>query len=116
MFAVVDAQLYGVISYLVSQTTRELGIRMALGATPARIRLWVLGQAFALSAAGGAAGLAAAAALARTMRGFMFGVDTADAGSVMATAAVLLVAALLASYVPARPATRIDPVASMRAE
>jgi len=108
--------VYGVMSYVVSQNVRDLGIRMALGATPVRIRTWVLRQAFDVSVIGIAAGLLAAAVLTRMMRGLMFGIDNADLVSALSAGALLLLTAMLASYVPAHRAAAIDPIESMRAD
>jgi putative ABC transport system permease protein len=108
--------IYGVIAYLVTQGTRELGIRMALGATPQRIRLLVVGQGMTIALAGVAIGLAGALALTRFMRALLFGVRASDPLTFTAIAVLLGAIALLASYVPARRAARIDLVEALRRE
>ena len=106
----------GVMSYLVSRSARDLGIRMALGATHRMIVTWVLRHAVVVTLAGIALGLGVAALLARVMRGLVFGVEPTDAATFAAVTLLLVSAALVASYLPARRATRIDPLASLRAE
>ena len=108
--------VYGVMSYSVAQRTREFGIRMALGALPGSVLRMVARQALAMACAGVAVGLPVAFLLTRLMHGFIFGLQGVPAG-VMVTGAVLLgVSALVASWVPARAATRVDPVTALRAE
>jgi putative ABC transport system permease protein len=106
----------GVMSYLVSRSARDLGIRMALGATHRMIVTWVLRHAVIVTLAGIALGLGVAALLARLMRGLVFGVEPTDAVTFAAVTLLLVSTALVASYLPARRATRIDPLASLRAE
>jgi predicted permease len=106
----------GVMSYLVSRSARDLGIRMALGATHHMIVTWVLRHAVVVTLAGIALGLGVAALLARVMRGLVFGVEPTDAATFAAVTLLLVSAALVASYLPARRATRIDPLTSLRAE
>jgi predicted permease len=106
--------VYGMMAFVVSQAARDLGIRMALGATPRMIRLWVLRRAAGVTAAGAACGLAAAFALTRSMRGLMFGLEDLGLASCASMTAVLVVAALAASDGPARRASRLDPMASIR--
>jgi predicted permease len=108
--------IYGVMAYLVSQGTRELGIRLALGATPGNLLMLVVRQGMTVALAGMAIGLAGAFALTRLMRGLLFGVDSTDPLTFTAIAGVLTFVALLASYVPARRAARIDPIVSLRTE
>jgi predicted permease len=108
--------IYGVISYSVTQRTRELGIRIALGATPAAVRRMVVRQGLAIAAAGLALGLAGAAALTRLMRSLLYGVTPTDPVTFAGVAAVLVGIAVLASYLPARRATRVDPILALRAE
>ena len=108
--------VYGVISYSVSQRTRELGIRIALGASHERVVRLVLGQGFALTIAGVALGLVGASWLTRLLSALLFGVRPTDAATFGAVAVVLLGIASLASYLPARRAARVDPVIAMRAE
>lgn len=109
--------IYGVIAYLVSQGTREIGIRMALGAThPAILRL-VIRQGVALALAGEAIGLILAFALTRFMRGLLFGISATDSFTTFAAISMLLMAvAMLASYIPARRAARIAPMIALRTE
>ncbi len=108
--------IFGVISYGVSRRVREIGIRMALGATARQVRRLVLGGALALAAAGAGIGVAAAVAATRLLRGLLFGVSATDPW-VLAAAPVLLVAtALLAAWLPARRAVGLDPTAALRGE
>ena len=106
----------GVMSYLVSRSARDLGIRMALGATQRMIVTWVLRHAFVVTLAGTAIGLGVAAVLARVMRGLVFGVEPTDAVTFATVTLLLVLAALLGSYLPARRATRIDPLTSLRSD
>jgi ABC-type antimicrobial peptide transport system permease subunit len=107
---------YGVMAYQVSQGTREIGIRLALGATPRRVLGFVLRQGMALAVSGVAVGLAGALALTRTMRSLLFGIEATDPLTFLAVPGLLLMAALCASYFPARRAAAIDPVVSLRSE
>jgi predicted permease len=108
--------IYGVMAYLVSQGTRELGIRIALGATPAGIVMLVVRQGLGVAALGIAAGLAAAFPATRLMQSLLFQVGAADLMTFVTIPMVLGGVALLASYVPARRAARIDPVVSLSAD
>ncbi len=108
--------IYGVIAYAVSQRTREIGIRMALGAEPAGLRRMFVRDGIVLAGIGAVAGLAAAAGLTRLMKSLLFGVTPLDPVTYGAVAALLVAAAALASYVPARRATNVDPVQALRAE
>ena len=108
--------LYGVASYAVSQRTREIGVRMALGAQPSSVLGLVLGQGMILVAAGLAIGLVAAYSAAGLMRSLVVGVSTHDPVTFLSTAVVLGVIAFLASYIPARRATRIDPLIALRTD
>ena len=108
--------IYGVMAYLVRQGTRELGIRMALGATqPAILRL-VIRQSLVLALSGVGLGLIAAVAFARLVSGLLFGVRSTDPVTFGAIAVLLTAVALLASYIPARRAAKIDPMISLRCE
>jgi putative ABC transport system permease protein len=108
--------LYGVASYSVSQRTREIGVRMALGAQPSSVLGLVLGHGMILVAAGLAIGLVVAYSAAGLMGALVVGVSTRDPLTFGATAAVLGAIALLASYIPARRATRIDPLIALRTD
>jgi predicted permease len=108
--------LYGVISYAVTQRTQELGVRMALGAQPAEILRLVLGQGMKLAGIGVAAGLLISLAMSRVLRGELFHVSAVDPLTFALMAAALIAAALLASYIPARRATRVDPMVALRYE
>jgi ABC-type antimicrobial peptide transport system permease subunit len=108
--------VYGVISYTVSQRTREFGIRMALGALRSDLLLGVLGQGMRSVGVGLALGLLTAFALTRVLAGLLFGVSSKDPITLVGTAACLSVVALLASYVPARRAGRVDPMVALRHE
>jgi predicted permease len=108
--------LYGVIAYSVSQRTREIGVRMALGAQRGTVYGLVLKEAGWLTAAGIGAGLVCSVAMATLMRSLLFGTQAWDAMTLVAVAAVLAVFALLASYIPARRAASVNPVEALRAE
>lgn len=108
--------IYGVISYSVSQRTRELGIRIALGATEDRVVRLVLSQGVALSLLGVAAGLVGAYWLMHLLAALLFGVEPTDQITFAGVAVVLAGVAALASYVPARRAAKVDPVIAMRAD
>ncbi|HWH59535.1 MAG TPA: ABC transporter permease [Terriglobales bacterium] len=108
--------IYGVISYTVSQRTREIGIRLALGAQRQKLRWMFVRSALLLTGIGIAIGLGAAAAVARLMRTLLFGVSPLDPLSFAAVPLVLLMAAAVASFVPARRASGIDPANTLRAE
>ena len=108
--------IYGVIAYSVSQRTREIGIRMALGAQPAGLQRMFVRHGLTLAAIGAGLGLAVAAGLTRLMKSLLFGVTALDPVTFAGVAAVLIGAAALASYIPARRATAVDPVETLRAE
>jgi putative ABC transport system permease protein len=108
--------IYGVISYAVSQRTREIGIRMALGAPQETVRQMFVRQGLLLTAIGVASGLAAALSLTRLMTSLLFAVSPLDPMTYAAVSAILVVAAGLASYIPARRATIIEPVEALRVE
>jgi putative ABC transport system permease protein len=108
--------LYGVMSYSVAQRRRELGIRMALGARAADIRSLVVGQAVALGAIGVAIGLAGVLAVTRLLASLLFGVSAIDPPTFAAVCALLLTVVAAAAYLPARRATRVDPMIALRAD
>jgi predicted permease len=108
--------IYGVMAFLVNQGTREIGIRIALGATAGGILTLVLRRAMSLALTGVSVGLAAAIPLTRLLRGMLFGVRESDALTFAAASALLVAIALLASYLPARRASRTDPMISLRTE
>jgi putative ABC transport system permease protein len=108
--------VYGVISYWVTQRTHEIGVRIALGAQSAEVQRMVLWNSLRLAILGIAIGLAGALAATRALRGLVFGVSTHDPFTFIAFASLLAAIALLASYLPARRATRIDPIVALRYE
>jgi predicted permease len=107
---------YGVISYLVNQGTREIGIRIALGATPRGILQLIVQRGMLMSISGLGLGLAATLLLARFIRSLLFGVQATDPLTFAAVAALLCLITLLATYIPARRAARTDPAACLRCE
>jgi predicted permease len=108
--------IYGVIAYSVAQRTHEIGVRMALGAGRNDVLRLVVAEGLCLAAAGVALGLAGAALLTKVMAALLFGVTPRDPLTFGAGGALLLAVALAASYIPARRATRVEPVAALRAE
>ncbi|MBV9507591.1 MAG: FtsX-like permease family protein, partial [Acidobacteriia bacterium] len=106
--------MYSVISYAVTLRTREIGIRMALGARPGAVLRMVLGRGGRLAAFGIAIGLAAAVAVSRAMASLLFGVKPTDISVLAAVSLLVATVAVLACYVPARRATQIDPTAALR--
>jgi predicted permease len=108
--------IYGVIAYVVAQRTREIGIRSALGAEPRQLERMFLLHGLMLSAVGVVVGLVAAAALGRVMSSLLFGIEPMDPLAYVAAIGVILAAAAIATYVPARRAAKIDPIETLRAE
>ena len=108
--------IYGVLAYSVSQRSRELGIRAALGATRGRIASTVLWNAAILTGSGLAIGIVGAMLLTRTLRGMLFGVGPLDPVALGGACAVLFVAAAVAAWIPARRAAQVDPTVANRAE
>jgi putative ABC transport system permease protein len=108
--------IYGVLSYVVSQRRREIGIRLALGEPPAALEQRFVRYGLTLAALGIAVGLAGAAGAGRLMASLLYGVEPLDAATYAAALVVLLAAAGLASYFPARRAAGVDPVQTLRAE
>ena len=106
--------LYGVMAFLVAQRSREIGIRMALGGAPAAIRTMVLREGLLISTAGLVAGTLISLVAARAISGLLFGVAATDPMTYGGTGALLLVVGLVASYGPARRATRVDPLVALR--
>jgi macrolide transport system ATP-binding/permease protein len=108
--------LYGVIAYSVSQRTREIGVRMALGAQRSSVYQLIMKEAGWLAGVGIGAGLACSVGAATLIRGLLFGVRAWDAATLVTVAMVLAISALLASYIPARRAAKVDPMVALRYE
>jgi ABC-type antimicrobial peptide transport system permease subunit len=108
--------LYGVLAYGVAQRTREIGIRMALGAAAGQVLAGVVRQGMIIASLGAVAGLAGALAITRVLKDALYNVSPLDAGVLLVAPLALLVVALLACAIPARRAARIDPVLALRHE
>jgi ABC-type antimicrobial peptide transport system permease subunit len=108
--------LYGVLSYVVAQRTREIGVRMALGAEAGRVRRMVVVQGARVVTVGVAIGVASALAFTRALGGLLYGVKAVDAATFVGMSAAMVAIGLLASYVPARRASRVDPIESLRGD
>jgi ABC-type antimicrobial peptide transport system permease subunit len=108
--------VYGVLAYLVAQRTQEIGVRLAMGAAPGDVVRLFVQEGAAVSAVGVALGLASAIAAARALTSLIFGVTTTDPLTFAGVATALALVALLASYLPARRAARIDPMSALRTD
>ena len=108
--------VYGVLAYAVAQRRNEVGIRIALGAEPAMIKALFVRQGLILACMGGAIGLAAAGGLSRWISSLLFGVRPLDPVTYGASGAVILAAAMTASYIPARRAASVDPMETLRSD
>ena len=108
--------IYAVLAYSVGQRTKEIGVRVALGAQPKDILRGVAGQGMKLAGLGVAIGIAGSLAISRVIAGLLFGVSATDAPTLAAAVAVLLIVAAAACYIPARRAMRVDPMVALRYE
>ena len=108
--------IYGVISYIVSERTHEIGIRLALGAERIDVMRLVMGQGLRLALTGAAVGLAGALIVSHLIQGLLYGVRPTDPPTFVAVALLLMSVAVVACYVPARRATRVDPMVALRYE
>jgi ABC-type antimicrobial peptide transport system permease subunit len=108
--------LYAVMAEYVRQRTREIALRLALGATATAVRRFVLAEALRVASLGAVIGLAGAAGTTRLLRGMLFEVDSLDPSSIAGAALLLMVASALASYAPARQATRAEATAMLRSD
>jgi putative ABC transport system permease protein len=108
--------VYGIMSYLVTQRTHEIGVRMALGAKRSDVRRLIMGQALLLSLTGVVIGLAGAVVLSRLMTNLLYGIDSLDVSTFITIPLVLIGVTTIASYLPARRATRIAPTTALRFE
>lgn len=108
--------LYGLVAYVLAQRTREIGVRMALGAQAGDVRWMILGHGLRLTSIGIASGLCLSAGITPLLRRFLFGVSPFDASAFVAAASAWLLVSMLASYIPARRATCVDPVVALRYE
>jgi putative ABC transport system permease protein len=111
--ALVATGILGVLAYSVTRRTKEIGVRVALGAAPATIARLIVRQGLTVTAIGLIAGLGGALALTRLIRGLLFAVEPTDPGVLALVALSLVLVALLASYLPARRAARVDPIVAL---
>jgi putative ABC transport system permease protein len=108
--------VYGTTSYVVSQRTREIGVRLALGAEPSKVTALIVGQGGLVALVGVAIGLAGAFVQSRFIESLLYGISPRDARTYVATSILLLMVAIVACWVPARRAARVDPMTALRAE
>ena len=108
--------LYGVLSYAVAERTREIGVRMALGAAARRVQLMIVGQGAQVLGVGIAVGVGIALLATRALGAMLFGVEAFDVGTYLGVSAVMVLVGLAASYLPARRASSVDPMESLRTE
>jgi putative ABC transport system permease protein len=108
--------VYGVMAWSVAQRTREIGIRMALGAETRDVVKLVLRQAMRLVLLGAVIGLAGSVAVSQVIKSFLFGLSTTDPATYLGVSSLLVLVALVACYIPARRATKVDPMVALRYE
>jgi ABC-type antimicrobial peptide transport system permease subunit len=108
--------VFGVITYIVTQRTREMGIRMALGSAPRQVRLLFLRQGLWLTSAGIVIGVGFALVLSGVLSALLFGIGPGDPATYAGVSGILAVVALLAMYLPARQAARVEPIVALRAD
>jgi putative ABC transport system permease protein len=106
--------VYGVMSYTVSRRTHEIGVRLALGAAPRSIVSMIVREGMVVASIGGVVGVAGALALTRSMSSILYGVRPSDPLTFVTVAVILMIAALLATYIPARQAASTDPLRALR--
>jgi ABC-type antimicrobial peptide transport system permease subunit len=114
--ALASIGLYGVVSFAVSRRSREMGIRMSLGAAPGAVVSQVVREGMVLAGVGALVGLGLAVIGARVMQSLLFGIEAMDPVTFIGVPALLLTVTLVAAYIPARRASRVDPVRALKAE